>query len=272
MLIGIFFRDVVSKMKEIKRFLEGRIGEYSFYFEDLTSGYVYALNENVMMTAAGCMKLPIAMALMKQAEQGEVDINETVRITSEDMVYSTGILHEFGEKEYNIKELLVAMLLQSDNTAANKIIDIIGIDKINQIIHRMNLNNTILNRKTIDERNLEEHIQNYSSSADLSSCWKMLFNNSFLNENNSSTIIDILKRQQIKNKIGFYYPEKMKREIANKTGDIDDVENDTALISLNKGNFILTVMSRNLPNNVYGEITVARVGKMALDIIESGWN
>ncbi|MDP4091104.1 MAG: serine hydrolase [Bacillota bacterium] len=258
-------------MKDIKKFLEGRIGEYSFYFQDLTSGYTYALNENVEMVAAGCMKLPIGMALLKQVEQGEVDINRTVKIKEEDMVYGTGILHEFGEKEYNLKELLVAMLLQSDNTAANKIIDIVGIDKINEVLRSMTLNNTVLNRKTIDERNTKGEIQNYSTSADLSSCWKMLYKKTFLNEENSNTIINILKRQTIKNKIGYYYPDRLKREIANKTGDIESVENDTSLISLGKGNFILTVMSANLPSNVYGEVTLSRVGKMALDIIETGW-
>ena len=52
-------------MKEIKKYLESRIGKYSFFFEDLKSGYVYGYNENVSMTAAGCMKLPIAVSLIK---------------------------------------------------------------------------------------------------------------------------------------------------------------------------------------------------------------
>ena len=50
-------------MKEIKKYLESRIGKYSFFFEDLKSGYVYGYNENVPMIAAGCMKLPIAVSL-----------------------------------------------------------------------------------------------------------------------------------------------------------------------------------------------------------------
>ena len=51
-------------MKEIKKDLESRIGKYSFFFEDLKSGYVYGYNENVPMIAAGCMKLPIAVSLI----------------------------------------------------------------------------------------------------------------------------------------------------------------------------------------------------------------
>ena len=52
-------------MNCIKKYLETRVGNYSFYFEDLRSGYSYGYNENVSMTAAGCMKLPIAISLIK---------------------------------------------------------------------------------------------------------------------------------------------------------------------------------------------------------------
>ncbi len=50
--------------------------------------------------------------------------------------YGTGIIHEFGEREYTVFELLVAMLIQSDNTAANKIIDIVSMDRINEDIKK----------------------------------------------------------------------------------------------------------------------------------------
>ena len=40
-------------MKEIKKYLESRIGNYSFFFEDLKSGFVYGYNENVQMVSAG---------------------------------------------------------------------------------------------------------------------------------------------------------------------------------------------------------------------------
>ncbi len=140
-------------MKEIKKYLESRDGEYSFFFEDLTSGFVYGYNENVSMTAAGCMKLPIAISLIKAVEEKKADFMDKINISSADKVYGTGIIHEFNERDYTLFELLVIMLIQSDNTAANKIIDIVGMEQINEDIHTMGLKNTKLNRKTTDERN-----------------------------------------------------------------------------------------------------------------------
>ena len=258
-------------MKEIKKYLESRIGMYSFYFEDLSSGFTYGYNENVQMVSAGCMKLPIAVSLIKDVEDGNVTFLDKVNIDVNDKVYGTGIIHEFNSRDYTIFELLVAMLIQSDNTAANKIIDIVGIDKINKDIKEMGLKYTVLNRKTADERSKVE-IENFTSSKDLGIIWKHLYNGTFLNEKNSTMLIDILRRQQIKNKLALYIPDDLKYEISSKTGDKKGVENDTALIQLSKGNFVFTVLSQDIPNSVYGTVTLAKCGKMAWDSIMNNWN
>ena len=49
-------------LKLIKKYLETRVGKYAFYFQDLESGYVYGFNEDDKMTAAGWMKMCIAIA------------------------------------------------------------------------------------------------------------------------------------------------------------------------------------------------------------------
>ena len=259
-------------MKEIKKYLESRIGTYGFFFEDLKRGYIYGYNENVQMTAAGCMKLPIAVSLIKAEEDNKIDFLEKIKIDSKDKVYGTGIIHEFNEREYTIFELLVAMLIQSDNTAANKIIEILGMDNINNDIRSMGLKNTVLNRKTTDERNSKDEVENMTSAYDLALIWRHLYKGTFLNKENSQMLIDILTRQQIKNKLALYIPDDLKYEISSKTGDKNGVENDTELISLPKGKFSFTVLSVGIPNSVYGTVTLAKCGKMMWDEIMNNWH
>lgn len=254
-------------MKEVKKYLETRIGTYAFFFEDLESGYSYGYNENVQMTSAGCMKLPIAVSVIKYVEKGNATFLDKIKIEEKDKVYGTGILHEFTDREYTIFELLVAMLIQSDNTAANKLISIVGIDTINEDINAMGLKNTHLNRKTSDEKAVNNGIENITSALDLSKIWKHLYNATFLTEKDSTMLIDILQRQQMKNKLALYIPDDLKYEISSKTGDKAGVENDTALIHLKKGTFVLTVLSMGIPNSVYGTVTLAKAGKMMYDNI-----
>ena len=259
-------------MKEIKRYLESRIGTYSFFFEDLQGGFSYGYNENVQMTAAGCMKLPIAVSIIKHVEDDKASFLDKIKIEEKDKVYGTGIIHEFDNREYTIFELLVAMLIQSDNTAANKLIEIVGIDNINRDIENQGLKNTKLNRKTSDERAANIGIENITSALDLAKIWRHLYNGSYLNKENSTMLIDILQRQQIKNKLALYIPDDLKYEISSKTGDKSSVENDTALINLPKGSFTFTVLSMGIPNSVYGTVTLAKCGKIMWDNINNKWD
>lgn len=83
------------------------------------------------------MKLPIAVSVTKAVEDKKIDFLNKIPIEKDDKIYGTGIIHEFESREYTIFELMVAMLIQSDNTAANKLIDIIGMDNINKDIKEM---------------------------------------------------------------------------------------------------------------------------------------
>jgi beta-lactamase class A len=259
-------------MKVIKRYLDTREGNYSFYFEEINSGYLYGVNENKEMLSAGCIKLPLAMVLLKEVESGKVQLESKVKIEAEDKIHgSNGIIHEFSGKEYTLFDLLIAMLIQSDNTAANKIIDILSIERIGESFKAMGLKGTKLKRVTTDVKLEQDELENTTTSFDLSKCFKLLYLKQYLNEENSDLLINILKKQQVTNKIPFYIPKHIQNNIANKGGSLETVENDATLIMIPKGKFLFTVMANNLPNNVYGITTVSRVGKMMWDIIDKDW-
>ncbi|WP_291636039.1 serine hydrolase [Clostridium sp.] len=259
-------------MKLLKKFLETRKGTYSFYFEEIKSGYRYGVNENKKMLSAGCIKLPLAITLLKEVENGKIDLQTKIKIEAEDKVHSKrGIIHEFSGKEYSIIDLLIAMLIQSDNTAANKLIDILSMERINELFEEMGLINTTLKRVTTGVKLEQDELENTTSSFDLSQCFKMLYLKQYLNEENSDLIINILKKQQVTNKIPFYIPKQIQSNLAHKGGSLETVENDTILMMIPKGQFIFTVMANDLPNNVYGMTTLSRVGKMMWDIIDKDW-
>ncbi|MBU3143420.1 serine hydrolase [Clostridium sp. CF012] len=259
-------------MKVIKKYLETREGTYSFYFEEIKSGYLYGLNENKAMVSAGCIKLPLAMILLKEVEAGKIDLQSKIKIEAGDKTQgSNGIIHEFSGKEYSLSDLLIAMLIQSDNTAANKIIEILGMQRVNELFANMGLKNTDLKRITTDIKLEQDESENTTSSFDLSKCFKLLYLKQYLNEENSDLLLRILKKQQVTNKLPFYVPKQVQVNIANKGGSLETVENDTTIMMLEKGKFLFTVMANNLPNNVYGITTISRVGKMMWDIIDKDW-
>ncbi|MGL5086723.1 MAG: serine hydrolase, partial [Clostridium sp.] len=115
-------------------------------------------------------------------------------------------------------------------------------------------------------------VENITTASDMSKIWRHLYNGSYFSKENSEMLIDILTRQQIKNKLALYIPDDLKYEISSKTGDKNGVENDTALIRLSKGTFTFTVLSTSIPNSVYGTVTLAKCGKMMWDNVMNNWH
>lgn len=251
-------------MKEVKRYLEDRLGKYSFYFEDLKSGFIYGYNEHVKMTSAGCMKLPVAMAVIKDVEEGKLSLDDLVLLESRDRVEGSGILKHLNSREYTVNELVIVMLVESDNTATQKLVSLIGFEELKAKFEEMGLKDTTMNDMPGSPINL-------TTSYDLSLCWKLLKDGDYLSREHSRYIIDLLKSENKKKKTGFYLDESLKHKIASKAGDMQGVENDTTLIELQKGDFVFTIMSADIPNSVYGLVSLAKSGKMIWDGITYNW-
>jgi beta-lactamase class A len=112
---------------------------------------------------------------------------------------------------------------------------------------------------------------NLTTSYDLSLCWKILKDEKYLTKEHSRYIIGLLKGDNSSKKTAFYLDENLKDKIASKAGDLPGVENDTTLIEIQKGDFIFTIMSADLPNSVYGMVSLAKSGKMIWDGITYNW-
>ncbi|MPM44023.1 hypothetical protein SDC9_90701 [bioreactor metagenome] len=251
-------------MKDIKKYLdEERDGKYSFYFEDLDGAYTYGYNQDVPQTSAGCMKLMLAVAFLKKVEEGMFSMDELVPIKDEDKKPGSGILYEFIERTYTIRELISSMLVVGDNTATYKLMTLLGVDQINIMFREMGLTHTHIS-------NLPGNESNTTTASDMAKIIKLLYQKNYLTEKHSDYIIDLIRRR-VKSKIAFYLPNKVRNQFASKTGDAPGIENEVALINTESGNFVFSIMSHDLPNSVYGMISLAKAGMMIWNSVHENW-
>lgn len=252
-------------MKDIKKYLdEEREGKYSFFFKDLDGNYSYGYNYNEPMTSAGCMKLILAMVTMKNVSEGQFSMEELIPVKEEDKKPGSGILQDFIERTYTVRELISAMLTIGDNTATYKLMDLLTVEKINEQIQAMGLKNTTMSSEPGNE-------ENKTTAEDLALAIALLYNKSYLPEKYSEHLIELLRRR-VKSKIGFYLPRSVASQFASKTGDAQGIENEVALINADTGNFVFAIMSEDLPNSVYGQISIAKAGMMVWDAIHENWD
>ena len=95
-------------------------------------GAVY-INGDTQRSSASMIKLIVLATLLDKAAAGEVDLDAEVKVRSEDIVAGTGTVQEDGPGAYQLRELARRMIADSDNTATNVIVDLIGMDAVNAI-------------------------------------------------------------------------------------------------------------------------------------------
>ncbi len=93
-------------------------GRFALYFEDLESGAWLGINEREKFIPASLLKMPTLVAVLKKVQGGDITLDQKVSLQQEDLDLRSGTLGLKGAGyEISIRELLVEMLKESDNTA-----------------------------------------------------------------------------------------------------------------------------------------------------------
>ena len=223
--------------EKIIKLLEGCSGKIGFYYKDLNTQNEIKYNEDVKFMAASIIKLPILIEALRRLESKDISDLEKIAITKYMKVPSCGALTYMHDGiEVIIRDLCNLMIILSDNTATNVLIDRLGIDEINKTIKNLGLKNTILSRKMYDMESKKLGNENYFSLSDIAIILESIHNETLISQSVSKEIKTIMKEQQINHKIPYYIPEDV--TILHKTGEADGITHDIGIV-YSKNPFII---------------------------------
>ena len=202
--------------------IKGLPGKTGFYYENLVTGERAAYHEEERMMAASVIKLFVMTEAFTRFEEGTLSPDRIIRMRREDCVPSCGALTYLHDGiEVTVLDLVTLMIIFSDNTATNVLIDLLGIEEINRTIRR----------KMYDTEKSKQGIQNYITAAETGRLLREMYQGRLVSRTASEAMISILKNQQLCSKIPFYLqalPEEP--EIAHKTGEDCGITHDVGII------------------------------------------
>ena len=206
-------------IEERIRDLPGHIGVYAL---DTASGEAYAHQADDPIEAASVIKLPVMVEAFRQFEAGVLD--------PEDKLPSCGALSYMHDGlAVTLLDLVTLMIILSDNTATNLLIDRLGMPSINATVDRLGLHGTRLNRKLFMPELARQGIKNYVTARDMSMLLHGLMEGRIVSESASERMLEILKMQRLNGKMPFFLHDKG-IACAHKTGEDDGVTHDVGVI------------------------------------------
>lgn len=208
---------------------------------DLTSGERFAINENMLFPQGSAIKIPILMEVYKQANQGKFKLSDLRWIEKAHQVGGSGILQQLGDhtSQLSIRDLGVLMIVLSDNTATNMLIDLVGMENVNRTMSSLGLTQTRLQRRMINPAASGRGDENLSTPAEAIRIMEILHRGEFLNRQVCDEILEILKKPK-SGGINAGLPSGV--SVAFKPGGIPGVSTEWAIVYLKERPYAVAVM------------------------------
>jgi beta-lactamase class A len=238
----------VNFSEEIDGLIKNYSGTAAICVKNIKTGKNFFYNEDIIFPSASIIKLVVMGEILRKVDIGEITLDKKVIVTDSLITRGDGILkHLDAVHSFSIRELITLMVIVSDNTAANILIDMAKKEDINKFSKNLGLKNTVLNRKMMDFKAAREGKENITCTADICTFLELLYNGKIINEDCSDFMIDIMKRQQVHGRIDMFLPENI--VLAHKTGTLENLEHDAGILYGNKSDYVVCIFTRNGKSN-----------------------
>jgi beta-lactamase class A len=251
----ILWQKLEASIAEVDHTLDGVMG---VAIEDLTSGQKYQLRENEVFPQASSIKIAVLAELYRQAQQGKLKLTDLYVVKSADLVEDSPIMNGLtpGVTQITLRDLATMVVAVSDNSAANILIDRVGMENVNSFLDSLRLTHTRLRRKMMDLKAAGEGRENISTPGEMMTLLDAIYRGKVLNKSLTDDFFKLLSTKK-NSSIPRDLPENLK--IADKDGELEGVRNDSGVIFLENRPYILCVMTTYLRRERDGEEAISKI-------------
>lgn len=266
-------REAIQKFK----------GTVRLYARNLDTGESYGVGEEETVRTASTIKLPIMVAVYAAVARGEAQWDELLTLRPEDKVSGSGVLREFSDGlKLPLRDVLHMMIVVSDNTATNMMIERFTADAVNAEMDKLGLARTRSMRKVLGDGARLAAPSGFSAAGKLpgnkrfglgsSSPKEMvtllekLERGMVVSPAASREMIAVMQRQQFKEGIGRHLPDGW---VASKSGALDALRSDVGLVYAPGGRVALAITVDDMPSVDYspdnvGNLLISTLTKILL--------
>jgi beta-lactamase class A len=261
--------------------LKARIGDFpgtvSLYAKNPATGATVDIRGSEPVRTASTIKLPIVCAVFDAVARGQAKWSDPLTVTAAERASGTGVIaSEISDGvPLPLRDVANLMMVLSDNTATNMIIERFGADMVNNYLDRIGITTTRLNRRILAGSaagwsaagKLPEN-QKYglgkSTPRDMVTILEKLERGEIVSHDASKEILAIMKRCQdstgIRRRLGG-------TSVANKTGALDALRSDVGIVYTKAGPIMMAITVDGMPKVEWspdnpGLLLIADVAKM----------
>jgi len=239
----------------------GFTGTVSIFAKNLDTGATFALRPDDRMRTASTIKLPILCATFQAVQEGKLKWTDPTTLRDADKVSGSGILGEFSDGvKIPLVDLTHLMIVLSDNTATNLVLDQVTADYVNDYLDKLGLKGTRSMRKVRgdgadlkapsgfskagrDPANVKYGLGS-STPREMVTLLERIEKGEIVSAEASKEIIKILKRQRDNNGLARRMGDFV---VANKAGALDHLRSDVGIVYTKSNRIAMAITCEDVP-------------------------
>ena len=219
----------------------------AYYFQEVTPNSQGAslVSQSGPIKSASVIKLFIMQVLLEEIKAGRLSWQETITMMAEDQVGGTGNLQaaEPGTS-YSLEELALEMLIRSDNTATNLIIERLGgLSAVQAKIQSLGYQDTRLQRLMMDQVAIAEGRENFTSAREVGQLLAKLYQHKLVGQEQDQIFLDYLAQQTDRQGLVALLPQGVISYNKTGTNSAQGLQHDAAIVQVsNQSAYVLVVL------------------------------
>jgi beta-lactamase class A len=245
-------RERVQKvLEEAKQEIEDYNGVAGLYVWDLEEHSGYGIRPEEQFFAASTIKIPIMVAVYRKVDEGELEFSQQVEIQEEDWAAGAGWLQwEKAGTKQTVGDLLLLMMTESDNVAANALVRTVGgADHVNEVARSMGAEDTVLYQKVSSERGVVPALDNRSTPRDMATMMQQIAEGEAASEKSCGYMIDLMHQDKLDWWLDAGLPPGV--DAANKAGWLYRVYDEVGLVENDDRRYVIAILSKHGEADVY---------------------
>lgn len=230
--------------------------------KDLKTGEEIFINADEIFPQASSIKIHILTELYRQAEQGKFRLSDVLPLPEKARVGGSGVLNELGQKSVSmsIRDYAVLMIVLSDNTATNLLIDLVGMGNVNKSLRAVGATKTKLQRIMMDIKAAAEGRENIGTPKEVMMVFEKLYKGEIVSKAASDDMLSIFRKEK-SGAIRAGLPATV--EVANKEGEVEGIRCDVGIVYVPDSPYIICAMTKLLAKDEDGPKIIAEISRTA---------
>jgi beta-lactamase class A len=258
-----------SMASAIRRQARAFSGVSGYVIKDLRSGKVMSSQADRVFLSASLIKLPILCAAFQAAEEGKLSLSAPYTLRKTDKRGGSGVLKMAPVGTvYTNRELLEYMIVNSDNTAAEVIVEQLGFDYLQATFTKLGLKDTEIHPDGFRLTGRPVKFDNLTSPRDMATLLERIYARTLVSPDASDQMLDILKHQYLRDRLPRFMPAGW--TIAHKTGLLRKACHDVGIVFSPQGDYMICVLTTQDVNYRVAKKFIASVGRITFNYYQGG--